>query len=79
MLRADALKPVGSAAPCRNNGALCVSGSEYDATAVEMVMDKGCKTAVGARLFEAGKPINPIETRLMRFIYLKKYSKQAKK
>ena len=62
-----------------NNGALCVSGSEYDAAAVEMVMDKGCKTAVGARLFEAGKPINPIETRLMRFIYLKKYSKQAKK
>lgn len=43
-----------------------------------MVMDKGCKTAVGARLFEAGKPISPIETRLMRFIYLKKYSKQAK-
>ena len=62
-----------------NNGALCVSGSEYDAAAVEMVMDKGCKTPVGARLFEAGKPINPIETRLMRFIYLKKYSKQAKK
>lgn len=62
-----------------NNGALCVSGSEYDATAVEMVMDKGCKTAVGTRLFEAGKPISPIETRLMRFIYLQKYSKQAKK
>lgn len=62
-----------------NNGALCVSGSEYDAAAVGMVMDKGCKTAVGARLFNAGKPINPIETRLMRFIYLQKYSKQAKK
>ena len=44
-----------------------------------MVMDKGCKTAVGARLFEACKPISPIETRLMRFIYLKNYSKQAKK
>ena len=62
-----------------NNGALCVAGSEYDATAVEMVMEKGCKTEIGKKLFYAGKPINPIETRLMRFIYLQKYSKQAKK
>jgi L-fuculose-phosphate aldolase len=61
-----------------NNGALCVSSSEYDATAVEIVMDKGARTEVGARLFDIVKPINPIETRLMRFIYLKKYSKQAK-
>ena len=61
-----------------NNGALCVSGSEYDATAVEIVMDKGCRTEVGARLFDIVKPISPVETRLMRFIYLKKYSKQAK-
>lgn len=62
-----------------NNGALCVAGSEYDATAVEHVMEKGCKTQVGADLFGTAKPINPIETRLMRFIYLKKYSKQASK
>ena len=62
-----------------NNGALCVAGSEYDATAVEMVMEKGCKTEIGKKLFYSGKPINPIETRLMRFIYLQKYSKQAKK
>jgi len=62
-----------------NNGALCVAGSEYDATAVEMVLEKDCKTEIGKKLFYAGKPINPIETRLMRFIYLKKYSKQAKK
>ena len=61
-----------------NNGALCVSGSEYDATAIEIVMDKGARTEVGARLFDIVKPISPIETRLMRFIYLKKYSKQAK-
>ena len=42
-------------------------------------MEKGCKTEIGKKLFYAGKPINPIETRLMRFIYLQKYSKQAKK
>lgn len=62
-----------------NNGALCVAGSEYDATAVEMVMEKGCKTEIGKKLFGTGKAINPIETRLMRFVYLQKYSKQAKK
>ncbi len=62
-----------------NNGVLCVAGSEYDATAVEHVMEKGCKTQIGADLFGSAKPINPIETRLMRFIYLKKYSKQASK
>lgn len=60
-----------------NNGAICVAGSEYDATAVDMVMEKGCKTQVGAYLYSNVKPINPIETRLMRFIYLKKYSKKA--
>ncbi len=62
-----------------NNGALCVAGSEYDATAVEHVFEKGAKTQIGADLFGTAKPINPVETRLMRFIYLKKYSKQVKK
>lgn len=61
-----------------NNGALSVAGSEYDATAVDMVMDKGCKTQLGAMLFKVQKPICPIESALMRVIYLKKYSKQAK-
>lgn len=62
-----------------NNGALCVAGNEFDAGAVELVMDKGCKTYIGAKMFERFKPINPIETRLMRIIYLKKYSKKAGK
>ncbi len=60
-----------------NNGALCVAGSEYDAGAVEIVMDKGCKTYIGSKMFDRFSPINPIETHLMRFIYLKKYSKKA--
>ncbi|MBE6828474.1 MAG: class II aldolase/adducin family protein [Ruminococcaceae bacterium] len=62
-----------------NNGAICVADSEYNATAVDMVMEKGCKTQIGADLFGSGSPINPIETHLMRFIYLKKYSKKASK
>lgn len=63
----------------KDNGALCVAASQYDAGAVEMVMEKGCKTAVGASLYGDAKAISPIETRLMRFVYLKKYSKQAGK
>lgn len=68
-----------SAVLLKDNGALCCSGTLSDAQAVEMVMDKGCKTFLGSSLFGGGKAINPIETRLMRFIYLKKYSKQASK
>jgi L-fuculose-phosphate aldolase len=62
----------------KDNGALCASGDMSDAQAVEMVMDKGCKTQIGADLYGKIKPINPIEAKLMRIIYLKKYSKQKK-
>ncbi len=63
----------------KDNGAVCCAASKSDALAVEMVVDKGCKTFIGANLYVKAKPINPIETRLMRFIYNKKYSKQADK
>lgn len=63
----------------KDNGALCCGPSKSDAQATEMVMDKGCKTMLGAALFDTAKPINAIETRLMRFIYKTKYSKQAEK
>ena len=63
----------------KDNGALCCGSSESDAEAVEMVVDKGCKTFIGLNVLGKSKPINPIETRLMRFVYKKKYSKQADK
>lgn len=63
----------------KDNGAICVAKTQYDAEAVEMVMDKGCKTAVGADLYAKVSPINPVEAHLMRFIYQKKYSKKAGK
>ena len=63
----------------KDNGALCCGSSESDAEAVEMVVDKGCKTFIGLNVLGNAKPINPIETRLMRFVYKKKYSKQADK
>ncbi len=61
----------------KNNGALCCGPSKSDAAAVVMVMDKNCKAVIAARLFGRGKPINPIECRLMRYIYLNRYSQKA--
>ncbi len=63
----------------KDNGAVCVAGSQYDAEAVEMVMEKACKTFVGTELYKGVKAINPLEANLMRVIYLKKYSKKAGK
>lgn len=63
----------------KDNGAVCVADSQYNAEAVEIVMDKGCKTAVGAELYGKVEKINPIEARLMRLIYKTKYSKKAGK
>lgn len=63
----------------KDNGAICVAGSEYDAEAVEHVMEKGCKTAVGAELYAGVKPLSALDSNLMRIIYKLKYSKKAGK
>ena len=63
----------------KDNGAVCVAGSEFDAEAVEMVMEKGCKTALGAELYADVKPIGQFDAHLMRIIYKLKYSKKAGK
>lgn len=61
----------------KNNGALCCGAVEGDAQAVDMIMSKNCLTLLGASVFGKVKAINPIEAKLMRVVYLKKYSKQA--
>ena len=63
----------------KDNGAICVAGTKYDAEAIEIVMDKGCKTLVGANLYSGVKAINAFEANLMRIIYKMKYSKKAGK
>ncbi len=63
----------------KDNGAVCVAGNQYDAEAVEIVMEKGCKTAVGAELYAETKPIGALDAHLMNFIYKVKYSKKAGK
>lgn len=58
-------------------GALCCGGVESDACAVDMIMSKGCKAQLAAKLFNAKGAISFIDSKIMRFVYLKKYSKQA--
>lgn len=63
----------------KDNGAVCVAGNQYDAEAVELVMEKAAKTAVGAELYAEVKPLSALDSNLMRIIYKLKYSKKAGK
>ncbi len=60
----------------RNYGAYCCGASQGDAAAVQMIMEKNCKALLRGVLFGKGKPIGWLDRKLMRFVYLKKYSKQ---
>ncbi|SEO00389.1 class II aldolase/adducin family protein [Paenibacillus sp. OV219] len=68
-----------SAVLLHREGALCCGSTRSDATAVAMVLEKNCKALIGASLFGPVKPIHQLESMLMRFMYLKSYSKQAAK
>jgi L-fuculose-phosphate aldolase len=63
----------------KDNGAVCVADNQYNAEAVELVMEKHAKTAVGAELYAGVNPIGAIDSHLMNFIYKIKYSKKAGK
>lgn len=61
----------------KGNGALCCGPSRSDAAAAAQILDKGCRAAIGTAFFGGGRTIHPLESRLMRFVYLTKYSRQA--
>lgn len=65
----------GSAVFIRNCGAVCWGKNERDAEAVSMILRKNCRAYFTAALFGRPKPINGVESALMRLVYLKKYSK----
>jgi len=67
-----------SAVLIKNKGALCCGISKSDAQALSMVLEKNCKAYIIASLHGKIKPINRFECRLMRFVYLNKYSKMYK-
>lgn len=62
-----------------NHGALCCGASKGDASAVNMIMEKNCKAIIAGTLFGKITPISWLDKKLMRFVYLKKYSKQISK
>ena len=72
---ANALKNT-SAVIIKNKGALCCAASEEDAFAIEMILEKNSKIALCSSLFKDVKPLSKLDSMLMRFVYLKKYSKQ---
>lgn len=60
-----------------NGGALCCANTQSDVEAVCMVMEKNTLAWLCSWLTGGGKPIHPLECRLMRVVYLKSYSKKA--
>lgn len=64
---------VGSPLLVRGKGALCAAKKESDAEALSIVIEKNCRAALAAI---GSKPINRLESLLMRQFYLKKYSKR---
>ena len=65
-----------SAVMLEGNGALCVGSNLDEARAVETVAEKNCSVTLAADLFEKVKAIGTLDSALMRFIYVKKYSKK---
>jgi L-ribulose-5-phosphate 4-epimerase len=64
-----------SAALIKNTGALCWGIDKKDAEAVCMILKKNSTAYLTVRIFNNPRPINTIDSMLMRFVYLKKYSK----
>ena len=56
----------------KGTGAVCIGANDADAEAVAMIVSKNCAAACYAR--KAG-PIGKIDSRMQRYVYLKKYSK----
>ncbi len=68
-----------SAVFIKNYGALCCGGSKGDAFASAIVTEKNSNALISAALFGKVHYIKHLEAALMRFVYLKKYSKQMNK
>ncbi|EPG74344.1 class II aldolase/adducin N-terminal domain protein [Leptospira fainei serovar Hurstbridge str. BUT 6] len=63
----------------KGNGALCAHGTVDDVHAVCQVLEKTCKAYVDSRILGGGKPVPWLEAEVIRFVYQRKYSKQAEK
>lgn len=68
-----------NAALMANHGAVCAGRDLDEAFVVCQVLEKGCKAFIEAEFLGGAKHINKFEAWAMHQIYLKKYSKIAKK
>ncbi|MEN8117964.1 MAG: class II aldolase/adducin family protein [Bacteroidota bacterium] len=68
-----------SAALMANHGAVCAGRDLDEAFVVAQVLEKGCKAFIEAEFLGGAKHINKFEAWIMHQVYLKKYSKLAKK
>lgn len=68
-----------NAALLANHGAVCI-GRDLDETFVAcQILEKGCKAFIEAEFLGGAKGISKFESWIMHQVYLKKYSKLAKK
>ena len=63
----------------RDNGALCMGFNEVDSGAVQMVLEKSCRSHIASALLGGGFVIPWVERVMMRQIYKKKYSRLGSK
>lgn len=63
-----------SAILIKDSGSICADISLDDALATAMITEKACRIHIQSRYLGGAKAINIIESALMRFIYIKKYS-----
>uniref|UniRef100_UPI0032171933 class II aldolase/adducin family protein n=1 Tax=uncultured Draconibacterium sp. TaxID=1573823 RepID=UPI0032171933 len=68
-----------NAALMANHGAVCAGSDLDEAFMVCQVLEKGCKAFIEAEFLGGAKHINKFEAWAMHQMYLKKYSKLAKK
>lgn len=68
-----------NAALMANHGAVCIGKNMDDAFVVCQVLEKVCKAFIEAEFLGGAKSINKFEAHLMHQIYLRKYSKEARK
>lgn len=57
-------------------GGFCTGKTADDVTAAASLLEKGCEAALYAKLLGDCEPLNPVDSRLQRLIYQRKYSRK---
>ncbi len=63
----------------KDGSVLCCGPDMYDANAIQMVVEKNCKSYLAGCAFGSPNYISKLDCIIMRFVYMQKYSKQKNK